>query len=432
VVQFLLLFYMQLSSKKYAFILPRFGPDIAGGEATLVRQLAMQLAQRGDEITILTTTARDNRTWDPYYPAGVAIDQQMTVRRFPVSPRNLDIWIPTQIRIAEGQRPSIDEQLDWMQHSVNSHELYQYLATKMHEFDAVFLTPYLFGISFWGALIAKEKAFLIPCLHDESYAYLDIMHVMFQSVGGALFNALPEMDLATRLYGKIAGGVVGMGFVPLTPRAMNAISDNVIVEGPYIIYVGRKETGKNVHLLVDYFIEAKRLIPALHDLKLVIVGGGEFENLNRNEALTRGDIIDLKQVSESEKQALIHHSLCLVQPSVNESFSIVLMEAWGLKVPGLVHAQCAVTRHHIEKSGGGLYFSSKEDFAGAVLALKENPTLRTKLAQAGEHYVASEYSWEAVLQRFDLTMQKSIGQERDHDASPFAPSGATWDKPRGS
>jgi hypothetical protein len=80
---------MQLSSKKYAFILPRFGPDIAGGEATLVRQLAMQLAQRGDEITILTTTARDNRTWDPYYPAGVAIDQQMTVRRFPrVAPKS--------------------------------------------------------------------------------------------------------------------------------------------------------------------------------------------------------------------------------------------------------------------------------------------------------------------------------------------------------
>ncbi|NLF25630.1 MAG: glycosyltransferase family 4 protein, partial [Deltaproteobacteria bacterium] len=136
--------------------------------------------------------------------------------------------------------------------------------------------------------------------------------------------------------------------------------------------------------------------------------GGSFEDLHRPDALTRGDIIDLSHVSELDKKRLIKHALFLCQPSVNESFSIVIMEAWQLGVTVVVHADCAVTRHHVLQSGGGLYFGSQEDFCGVLRRLHHDADLRCKLGQAGRRYVGERYNWEAVLQRFDRVMQELL------------------------
>jgi glycosyltransferase involved in cell wall biosynthesis len=77
------------------------------------------------------------------------------------------------------------------------------------------------------------------------------------------------------------------------------------------------------------------------------------------------------------------------------------MEAWMLGTPVVVHARCAVTKHHVVESQGGLYFSSMEDFAGVAERLLADASLRNTMARNGRRYVQSEYSWEAVVRRFD-------------------------------
>ena len=111
---------MTRAKKRYAFVPPRFGENIGGGAETLVASLASRLAARGDDIEVFTTCACDNRTWENIFPEGESFECGVKVRRFKVDERNLDIWIPLQIRISEGLRLSIDEQLEWMAHSVNS------------------------------------------------------------------------------------------------------------------------------------------------------------------------------------------------------------------------------------------------------------------------------------------------------------------------
>jgi glycosyltransferase involved in cell wall biosynthesis len=393
---------MGTMKKRYAFVLPRFGAGIVGGAETLAGSLATKLAHRGDHVEVFTTCAKDNRTWENVFPAGVSIEGGVIVRRFPVDTRDLEKWVPLQIRISEGLRLSVEEQLSWMRESVNSEELYDHIYRHGLTFDAIFFAPYLFGTTFWGALIHPSRSVLIPCLHDEYFAYLEIMSVLFREVRGALFNALPERELAVRLYGAARGGEVGMGFEPHpTDEVLEPYLDWC---APYILYVGRKETGKNVQLLIDYFISFKDRHPKLSDLRLVVLGGGSFTDLHRPHALERDDIIDLDHVSERDKQRLIQHSLCVCQPSVNESFSIVLMEAWLLSVPVLVHAGCDVTRHHAIQSGGGLYFGSQSDFDGVVHELVRNAGLAAQLGVAGRQYVKEQYSWERVLSRFDSVL----------------------------
>ena len=73
--------------------------------------------------------------------------------------------------------------------------------------------PYLFGLIYHASCVHPEKTYLVPCLHDEAFAYLDVFKGMFHSVAGYLFNAEPERELAVRLYGNLPGKshVVGMG-----------------------------------------------------------------------------------------------------------------------------------------------------------------------------------------------------------------------------
>ena len=77
------------------------------------------------------------------------------------------------------------------------------------------------------------------------------------------------------------------------------------------MYLGRKETGKGVHLLIDNFLEAKEVNPKLKDLKLIIVGGGSFDDLHRPEALKNPDILDISNVSEEDKRALLANAVAL-------------------------------------------------------------------------------------------------------------------------
>jgi glycosyltransferase involved in cell wall biosynthesis len=408
---------------KFCFVPPRYFDGIAGGAETLMGGLAHALQARGDAVEILTTCAKDNRTWANDFEAGESVVNGIKVTRFAVDERDLDRWIPIQCALHEGSQISADDQLTWMWESVNSKAMYAHIAQHAPEFDAIFFGPYLFGTTFWGSLIAPEKSILIPCLHDESYAYQEVIASMFRQVLGCLFNAEPEMHLARSLYGEIRGGVVGMGFELPSAQSVGSLSPYFDSTFPYILYLGRKETGKNVHRLIDYFCSAKSdgLIPA--EVKLAILGGGSFSDLHRPEAVKREDVIDLPHLSEVEKQRLLRHALYLCQPSTNESFSIVLMEAWMVGTPVAVHAECPVTRHHVVASGGGLYFSSASDLAGVTHYFLSDGDARQKHAELGRRYVEQQYSWGAVLDRFDAQLRGLFERKASDEAKTDAPLG---------
>jgi glycosyltransferase involved in cell wall biosynthesis len=78
-----------------------------------------------------------------------------------------------------------------------------------------------------------------------------------------------------------------------------------------------------------------------------------------------------------------------------------------------VHGECAITKHHVVESGGGLYFSSAEDFAGVTRHLLQEQGLRERFAAYGRRYVESNYSWESVLSRFDQVVGDILGRSEE-------------------
>jgi hypothetical protein len=66
---------------KLAFVVQRYGADIAGGSELHCRDLAQRLAPPHD-ITVLTSCARDYVSWANEYPAGESSDGAVRVVRF--------------------------------------------------------------------------------------------------------------------------------------------------------------------------------------------------------------------------------------------------------------------------------------------------------------------------------------------------------------
>jgi glycosyltransferase involved in cell wall biosynthesis len=381
---------------RLGFVVPRYGAEIVGGAETLARSFAEHLPRDRFEIEILTTCATDHHTWANVLEPGTEREDGLWIRRFPVSPRNVGQFLAIQERISEGVDVGVEEELKWAAGSVNSEELYRYLRSESRRYSALLFLPYLFGTTLLGAQVDLERSVLIPCLHDEPFAYTRMVAHLFGSVRGILFNSAPERTLARRLFG--VGGespVVGLGFDVPGPLdgEVESFRRRHEIDGDYLLYFGRKEGGKNLPLLLEHF----RAVPgAGDDLFLVAAGDGSID-----PSVKSAGVVDLPRLGELEKRAACAGALALCQPSTNESFSIVLMEAWLEGTPVLVNSRCPVTRSHVEAANGGLHFANSREFAGAVCFLRKHRAEAAALGRQGREYVMHNYSWNQVLSRFE-------------------------------
>lgn len=381
---------------KLAFVTLRYAKEgVVGGAETLIRQLARHSAAAGHEVHLLTTCARNHFTWENERPAGSETAEGMTVHYFAVNTdRNLDRFLDIQAKIDRRQPLAREDEEEWAANSVRSRELNAWLAKNAAGFDAVLVGPYLFGITFDVTRIAPERTWLIPCLHDEPFAELCLVREMFHRVKGHLFNAEPERALAKRLYGlsESAAHVVGMGMDPFEADP-EAFTRRHGLKAPYILYCGRREGGKNTPLLLHYLdAYRERNQTPFH---LVLTGSGDYE---APEAL-QPHILDLGFVSEQEKHEAMAGASVFFHPSTNESFGIVLFEAWLAGTPALVHAKSEVLRWQCQQANAGLWFQFYPECEAMLDLLLQNPGLARRLGENGRRYVTSAYTWDAVGRR---------------------------------
>jgi glycosyltransferase involved in cell wall biosynthesis len=356
--------------------------------------VAERLAGCGHAVDVLTTCAVDHYTWKNSLPAGVSQDGNLTIRRYPVDKRDPGIHGELEGAIVRGVKLSRDEERLWMRNGVTSTAMEEDLFAEGDRYDAILAMPYLFGTTYFAWEARPERSLVIPCLHDESYARLGIVADMLRGARGILFNARPEAALAQSLAGDLPPWtIVGLGFEP--QGTGNQDPDAFIrkhrIPGPFILSVGRREGGKNIPLLVEYFQQYKRRRGG--DLCLVQAGTGDCK-LPR-----RPDVVDLKP-DWTERDAMYRAATIFCQPSVNESLSIVMMQAWLAERPVLVHGEGAVTRDHCERSNGGLWFRTYAEFEAVVDRLMAEAPLRRGLGRNGRRYVETVYSWDAALTRF--------------------------------
>jgi glycosyltransferase involved in cell wall biosynthesis len=193
--------------------------------------------------------------------------------------------------------------------------------------------------------------------------------------------------------------VVGLGFDPPDAEPIAPFAETRGL-GRYLLYAGRIEEGKRIHVAVEYALRHAAERPDAP--KLVLIGSGTYQPPDE----AQGTVVHAGFLSEEERRGAYADALALINPSEMESFSIVLMEAWREGTPALVASGSDVMREHVEASGGGLVFDSYESYRDGVDRLLDDHGPARRLGEAGREYVLTAYSWQAVRERLQATLER--------------------------
>ena len=142
-----------------------------------------------------------------------------------------------------------------------------------------------------------------------------------------------------------------------------------------------------------YFLNYKKVYPN-SDLKFVLVGKQYSDPFNHP------DIIYTNFVEEQEKISIIQHAKIVINPSLYESLSLILLEAMALKKAMLVNGNCNVLKEHCHKSNNAaLYYTNEKSFIDKLHMLDSSTNLRLEMGEKGYSYVNSNYDWNIIMKK---------------------------------
>jgi glycosyltransferase involved in cell wall biosynthesis len=374
----------------------RFGPGMVGGAEIVMAEIAQGLKARGWDVEILTTCAKDHFSWRNELPAGLAEEDGLAVRRFPVVMEDIAERGVLEHAIVSGAELSITQQQRWMNSGMRVPELFHYLLDHSDDYRALVFTPYPFWVTFACSQVAPDRSLLWTCLHDEPYARLELFQPVLTGVAGLFFQSKPEHELAHRIVKPLAPHAeIGCGVDVPQKYDPDGFRERYNIDGRFVLYSGRREGAKGWPDLLTNFAGAvgRYDIP----FKLVTMGAGPIDA--PPEIADR--VVDVGFLSNDERDNAFAAADAYLQPGRWEAFSRTIMEAWLAGTPVIANNSSEVVRWHCGRSGAGLTYDDQHEFEQCLAFVSEAPDAAAALARSGRDYVLAHYTWDAVLDRFE-------------------------------
>jgi glycosyltransferase involved in cell wall biosynthesis len=399
---------------KVAYVVPRYGAEVIGGAEHGARVLGEHLvSELGWEVEVFTTCARDLGTWRDELDPGTTVEGGVTVHRFRSrSGRAADFDQRSAPLLSRPRGVSPDQADQWLrwQGPVCPDAVEAALASGA---ERLLPYPYLYHPTVEVVRRAGRRTVLHPATHDEAPLYLPCFDEVFARTGGLFLQTLSEQALVHRRFPATAGlpqQVVGLGVEE--PPAIDVASARAaagVGDRPFLVCLGRVDRGKGSHLLARYFTAYKQRRPG--PLALVVAGPV------REPLDDHPDVVVTGPVDEATKWGLLAGAEALVSPSPNESFSLVVLEAWQAGTPVVVNGACGPTVEHCRLSGGGLWFDGYATFEVILDRLAAGSGLGPALAAAGAGYVRDRFRWPVLIRRYAELLRRAGGTSRSPERS---------------
>ena len=396
---------------KLLWLVQRYGPEVLGGSEVATREFAQQMVKRGHQVTVLTSCATSYSDWANRYEPGESELDGVRVVRLPVrSPRIDRQFGPVHTQVLSAHQPMLWQQQRWSRLIGPDLEGYvRWIRDRSADFDIAIFKAYLYSMATRGipAAYGRTPILFNPEAHPESMLNLSLHESVFRLADGFQFHSREEAELVCRRFGFIPPHeVVGIGLSEQQYQngGTDVLSRLNLENANYAVIVGRIDAGKGSFEAHQYF--TRYVEETGSDLKLVFVGEqGDLTELGSH-------VVPTGFVAEAEKRDLIAGSLCLIQPSYLESFSIVLTEAWALGRPVLVQERSDVLRGQTARAGGGVCFRDYESFVASLESFRKDREYADRLGNSGKKFVSSEYAWPIVIDRFERAIDKAIDSYR--------------------
>ncbi|MFO0702743.1 MAG: glycosyltransferase [Candidatus Andersenbacteria bacterium] len=365
-----------------------YAPQL-NGVATVVTNLARELARRGHEVTVATVTSPDG---------GAEADAQARADGYRVV-RYASAELPTykEMRVA---LPTVLKSVRW--------------ALKSRPNLIHVQTP--FGIGWEG--VALAKTFEVPLVGTHHTFIQDYMgHVkldvpgantMARKVVSAFYN---RCDLVTapskamvddlRTSGvtvpvELLRNPVDVARFARAPSLRDAGRTALKLTGPTLLYFGRVSYEKNLPVLLE---AAEPVLRALPEARLLIGGDGpvraELEASVKRAGLEQ-QVLFLGRLTGDDLVRAVGASDVFASTSLTENQPVSVIEAQAAGLPGVVFAERGMPEIVTDGvSGRVIKTGDVAAFSATLLELLGDATLRGKLAE-GARANAQRYTIESV------------------------------------
>jgi glycosyltransferase involved in cell wall biosynthesis len=226
---------------------------------------------------------------------------------------------------------------------------------------------------------------------------------------------------------RVIHEAAGHQFVRPDPDAIAEVVRRHRIHQPFALAVGSQDRRKN-------FAQAIRALEVVDGLELIIAGGvGNDSAALRALVAGRGlepRVRFLGYVPDRDLAALYRSATAAVIPSLYEGFGLPAVEAFSAGTPVIAAARGALPE---VVSDAGLLYRDDGELAACLRRLRDDPSLRDRLAERGRRRAAS-FSWERAA-RETLAFAREVAAwspqrtDRNRHRRP-APTGARARSPR--
>ncbi len=416
---------------KYAFVTPRYGAELVDGPEHACRLLAERVSRRHD-VDVLTTCARDQRTWKNEHQEGTDSVRGVIVRRFAVN-HGQDRHSPGPIvnTVPRGAHTRSDE-LAWVErHGPSAPGLLDFLKRQHRQYDALVFFSLQHATTVQGLAVAPERSVIFPHLQCEPALRFGLWSDLVASARGVglLSSAERRVLQAFMPNSAVFEEVVGIGTEPAPPvtypRHQQDPNDEVHDEdapvdpdanvedylagrgipfrrrhrlyGPMALYAGRLEPNNGTEELLEYFFQ---YAPSDPEASLVLLGPKMVKVPTHPQVRLAGVVPARDRVSAFEAAEVT------IAPSSTDLLAESVLESFAVGTPVLASARNTTAVDHCRRAGAGLYYENATEFAEALRTLMTNARLRERLGLCGQHYAQQHLKWDGVLGRFERLVSR--------------------------
>ncbi|GAB4245959.1 MAG: hypothetical protein Kow00109_22030 [Acidobacteriota bacterium] len=362
---------------RIAVVVQRYGPEVIGGAEILAREIARRLS-RLYRVDVLTSCARDYRTWADAFPEGVGEEDGVRVLRFPVAQqRHWRLFGRFSGLLFAWNRhlplPRFLERRWVVAQGPATPDLVQFLRKFGDRYEAIVFFGYLYYPTVFGLPAVADRSVLVTQVHDEPPTHFRIYRELLGRPRFIVFMTEAERELVHRRFPVqgIPGVVTGYG-VEVKEGEEQAGS-----EGVDLLYLGRIEVGKGCGELFDFCRRAGVELTAVGPAQTAVPPHVRYRGV----------------VSDEEKERLLRACRAVVVPSLMESLSMAALEAWAHGKP-VIAKKGGVVETLVRESGGGICYEGFEEFRAAVRQVD------AAMGERGRRFVAERYSWERIVGGF--------------------------------
>ena len=126
------------------------------------------------------------------------------------------------------------------------------------------------------------------------------------------------------------------------------------------------------------------------------------------EITERDDIIGTGFVDFQMRDDAIAGALALAQPSFFESFSMILTEAFAFGRPAIVRANVKCSAGTRNAATPPFPMTASPSSNVRWRCSRNDLALADAMGAAGKAYVEAEYSWDSVLERYEVLLERTV------------------------